>query len=112
MLIAGGEADDAPLALLAESCAGLPILWARDLPLPVLAAALSRVRLFLGHDSGISHLAAAAGARCLLLFGPTDPDVWAPANETVEVLAAPGGDLASLPVAAVWERARALLEPS
>ncbi len=51
--------------------------------------------VFLGHDSGISHLAAACGLPCLLLFGPTDPAVWAPQNPGVKVLRSPDGD---------WER--------
>jgi ADP-heptose:LPS heptosyltransferase len=33
--------------------------------------------------AGISHLAASAGAKCILLFGPADPDVWAPMNRNV-----------------------------
>jgi len=54
------------------------VVHAHDWPLPVLGAALARSRLFIGHDSGISHLAAASGARCVLLFGPTEPAIWAP----------------------------------
>jgi heptosyltransferase-2 len=61
---------------------------------------------FIGHDSGISHIAAAAGARCLLLFGPTDPSIWAPANEKVTVLRAPEGKMGLLETetvaAALW----------
>jgi heptosyltransferase-2 len=53
---------------------------------------------FIGHDSGISHIAAAAGARCLLLFGWTDPAIWAPANQNVTVLRAPEGKLPLLEV--------------
>jgi heptosyltransferase III len=68
---------------------------------PLLAAILSDT-VFLGHDSGISHLAAAAGARCILLFGPTDPAVWAPTNENVRILLAPAGDLSRLDVDLVW----------
>jgi len=56
------------------------------LPLPELAKRLAGCELFLGHDSGISHLAAAAGVPCVLVFGPTDPKVWAPQNPDVEVL--------------------------
>jgi heptosyltransferase-2 len=59
---------------------------AHNLPLPELAAALSRCRLFLGHDSGVSHLAAAVGTPCVLLFGPTDPAMWAPPGDHVRVL--------------------------
>jgi len=39
--------------------------------------------LYLGHDSGISHLAAWAGIPCGLLFGPTDPKIWAPPGSHV-----------------------------
>ncbi len=42
------------------------------------AALLARCNLYVGCDTGISHLAAAAGADCIVLFGPTDPRVWAP----------------------------------
>ncbi len=64
-------------------------------PLEELVAQFSRCRLFVGHDSGISHLAAACGAPCLLLFGPTDPAMWAPPAPNVRVLRN-GPDLSSL----------------
>jgi heptosyltransferase-2 len=57
--------------------------------------------IFIGHDSGISHLAAAAGANCVLLFGPTDPDVWAPRNKNVQVLRAQSGRLNDVGIAPV-----------
>ncbi len=41
---------------------------------------------YLGNDSGPSHLAAAAGARGVLIFGPTDPEVWAPAASWVDIV--------------------------
>lgn len=66
------------------------------LPLPELANHLSTCAAFFGHDSGISHLAAACGVPSLLLFGPTDPAVWAPPQPWVTVLRAENGDLASL----------------
>ena len=109
LLLIGGEADHAQLDALIAAWRGAPVLLARDLPLPHLAALLARCRLFLGHDSGISHLAAAAGAPSLLLFGPTDPAVWAPVNPHVSILPAPGGDLAALPVAAVQAELARLL---
>lgn len=59
---------------------------AENLPLPELAARLADCRLFLGHDSGVSHLAAAVGTPCMLLFGPTDPAMWAPPGPHVRVL--------------------------
>ena len=101
ILLIGGEADEERVAALCDEWKTAPILVARHLALPHLAALLARCRLFVGHDSGISHLAAAVGAPCLLLFGPTDPAVWAPANPQVRVLTAPHGELARIEVEAV-----------
>ena len=66
------------------------------LPLSELAARFATCSAFLGHDSGISHLAAACGVPSLLLFGPTNPDVWAPPQPWVQVLREESGDLAAL----------------
>ena len=43
-----------------------------------LACWLAGARVFIGNDTGISHLAAAVGTPVVALFGPTDPAVWAP----------------------------------
>lgn len=66
------------------------------LPLSELAARLGTCTAFLGHDSGISHLAAACGVPSLLLFGPTDPAVWAPPQPWVHLLREESSDLAAL----------------
>lgn len=81
---------------------------ARDWPLRVLGAALARAGLYLGNDSGVSHLAAAAGAPTLALFGPTDPRSWAPVGPRVRTLRAPGGSPARLAVEAVVRAGRRL----
>jgi ADP-heptose:LPS heptosyltransferase len=75
-----------------------------NLPLEELCTQLSRCDLFMGHDSGVSHLAAACGAPCLLLFGPTDPRLWAPPQPGVRVLQAEGG----LPAISVAQVERAI----
>jgi heptosyltransferase-3 len=59
------------------------------LTLPQVAAILRRARLYLGNDSGISHLAAAVGATGVALFGPTDPATWAPRGPRLQTLHAP-----------------------
>jgi ADP-heptose:LPS heptosyltransferase len=74
-----------------------------SLPLVELASRLGSCDLFLGHDSGISHLASACGVPCLLLFGPTDAATWAPPQPTVQILQAPEGHLASLSLEIVRE---------
>lgn len=42
------------------------------------AALLSRAEVYVGNDSGVSHLAGAVGARGVVLFGPTRPQQWRP----------------------------------
>jgi heptosyltransferase-2 len=87
-----GEADEERARLLALAWSAKPVQFAKNLPLTQLAALLEG-GFFIGHDSGISHIAAAAGARCILLFGRTDPAIWAPANQSVTVLRAPEGKM-------------------
>jgi heptosyltransferase-3 len=50
-----------------------------------LACWLAKARLYIGNDSGITHLAAAVGTPVLALFGPTNPEVWAPRGPYVRV---------------------------
>jgi heptosyltransferase III len=50
-----------------------------------LACWLAKASLFVGNDSGISHLAAAVGTPVLALFGPTDPAVWGPRGPDVRI---------------------------
>ena len=95
LLVISGEADKAQTEQLEREWKNRDVRFAKNLPLTHLAAVLER-SIFVGHDSGISHLAAAAGANCILLFGPTDPEVWAPANDNVQILLAPNGRLDDL----------------
>ena len=49
-------------------------------------AALRRARLFVGNDSGVMHLAAAAGAPTLGLFGPSDERLYGPWGPRAQAL--------------------------
>jgi heptosyltransferase-3 len=96
-VVVSGEADNEQTAKLEHAWRDRNVRFAKNLPLPDLAAILEHA-VFVGHDSGISHLAAAAGAKCILLFGPTNPEVWAPRNENVQVLKAPNGKITDLTI--------------
>jgi ADP-heptose:LPS heptosyltransferase len=106
LLIVAGEADRMRTQQLKTAWKEKPVRFAENLPLPHLAALLES-SLFVGHDSGISHIAGAVRARCILLFGPTDPAVWAPANEGVSVLRAPQRRMERLKVESVAVALRA-----
>lgn len=109
IVIVSGEADEDQVRQLEAIWKDRRVRFGKNLPLPHLAAVLENT-IFIGHDSGISHLAAAAGANCILLFGPTDPDVWAPLNQNVRVLQAPHGEMQLFKLEAVrdaigwWDR--------
>ena len=68
-------------------------------PLSQLAGLLALADGFVGNDSGPAHLAAAVGARTVVLFGPTAPAHFAPLGPAVRVIAAPS--VAEIPVGAV-----------
>ena len=95
IVVISGEADESQTVKLEAIWKNPRALFAKNLPLTHLAALFADA-VFLGHDSGISQLAAAAGAKCVLLFGPTDAGIWAPRNENVRVIRAPNGDLRAL----------------
>lgn len=73
---------------------------AHQLSLETLVTKFTSCRGFIGHDSGISHLAASCGIPSLLLFGPTDSAIWAPPAPHVHVLRAPAA-LTELSLSAV-----------
>jgi ADP-heptose:LPS heptosyltransferase len=64
---------------------------------------LTRARVYIGNDSGITHLAAAVGAPVVAIFGPTDPAVWGPRGERVRVMS---GKLDEIAVEDVFQAAR------
>ncbi|MGH7853655.1 MAG: glycosyltransferase family 9 protein [Candidatus Binatia bacterium] len=81
LLIGPVEQERGGIELLRSNC-----VVASDLNLSQAAALLRRSDVYLGNDSGVSHLAAATGVRTVALFGPSDPRQWAPRGKRVIVL--------------------------
>jgi ADP-heptose:LPS heptosyltransferase len=106
----------------AERAAAAPVLAALGgaidlvgaLSVPEAAACLARCMLFVGNDSGLMHLAAAAGTPTLGLFGPTPAAEYAPAGRCTAVALAEGppgnAPMAHLPVRVALLAALDLLE--
>ena len=95
-LMVGGEADDKVVCEFRTRCQVRNLRIVLNQDLPDLGQALNRCSVFIGHDSGVTHLAAAVGTPTVALFGPTDPDVWAPLGEHVRVVQSPDGTMASI----------------
>jgi heptosyltransferase-3 len=75
--LVAGPADEAAIAEVLEH-ASSPLPVVREPSVRRLAALLSQGNVFVGNDSGVTHLAAAAGTPTVALFGPTDPASWSP----------------------------------
>jgi len=84
-VLVGGPADGTAIERIRA-------LGVKDVPavqnqsLATLAGILAQARLFVGHDSGVTHLAAALQIPTVAIFGPTDPLQWAPQGECVSVV--------------------------
>jgi heptosyltransferase III len=106
-LLVEGPADATAVAGMGKA----PVVRASHLPLRTLGAVLRRAGLFVGNDSGVTHLAAAWGSPTLALFGPTDPTTWAPVGRCVAVARSPSTSMKDLSLAEVSQAARAFRAP-
>ena len=98
-------------AMAAPLLATLPgaINLCGQLSLPEVAACFQRAALYVGNDSGLMHLAAAAGAPTLGLFGPTPAAEYGPSGRCAMAVLSRDGTMAGLPVADALNGAIALL---
>jgi heptosyltransferase III len=109
LLLVGGEAESDKLARMTAVLPAERIEVAAGWPLAKLAGRLAQCAVFVGHDSGITHLAAALGLRTLALWGETPEAIWRPRGGHVTVLRHAGG-LAALPVEIVAKTTAGLLK--
>lgn len=93
-VVIGGPHDDASLFHQFRSFTGGTLSQTKS----VLAGA----SLFIGNDSGPAHMAAAFGIPVIVLFGPSDPVIWAPWQVESEIVTS-GGSAASIPLDRVLE---------
>lgn len=113
-IFAGPGAQEAALA--APVLAGLADLDAIDLTgrlsLPEAAACLRRCAVFVGNDSGLMHLAAAAGCPTLGLFGASNASVteYSPAGRRTDVVVTTGDEMRGISVEAAQAAALRLME--
>ena len=107
-----GAAERAMAAAVLEALPEAVDLCGR-LSLAEAAACLQRCALFVGNDSGLMHLAAAAGTPTLGLFGPSRADEYAPSGRCTAYVVAPGppgaAPIAGLHLQPVLEAALSLL---
>jgi ADP-heptose:LPS heptosyltransferase len=129
LMILGGPDDVRTVEELKRSLTkGRVIDLTGQVDLLTAYACLSHARLYIGNDSGLMHLAAAAGTPTLALFGPSDERLYGPWGAHVRALRGPRSfeqfkqidpdlsqsirHMSDLPVDSVVEAARVLLQES
>jgi heptosyltransferase-2 len=108
LVLVGGEAEGDRLERLTAGRPTERVSMVRSRPLVEVAGWLSKCRAYVGHDSGITHLAAALGLPGLVLWGETAHPIWGPRSDRMKALKEPGG-LDALGVDRVATELRSLL---
>ena len=85
-VIVTGYAETDVLARLRSLIHATTPMVAENWPLLPTAALIAQATVFVGHDSGLTHLAAALRRPTVAIFGPTDPDIWKPRGDYVTVV--------------------------
>jgi ADP-heptose:LPS heptosyltransferase len=85
-VVVTGYAEEEIEAQLRSLISTVNLLVAANWPLLSTMALIGQATVFIGHDSGLTHLAAALGRPTVALFGPTDPEIWGPRGEHVTVV--------------------------
>ena len=78
-------------------------------PLRTVAAIISKLDLFITNDTGIMHVAAAAGTTLIALFGRTDPLQWAPNGPNVRYISISDEDVNVISPETVWMEIETIL---
>ena len=112
ILLVGGEAEGDRLHRLAAPLPPHRVALAQHVPLAELAARLQSCAAFIGHDSGITHLATALDLPTFALWGDTVEAVWRPPGKHVVILRDPSGLRGISPARVFDEFTRRLEEPS
>jgi heptosyltransferase III len=81
-----GSADERIRPFIDEATSACGAIFLDDLQLNALGALLSGAALYIGNDSGVTHLAASYGTPTIALFGPSDSAVWGPRGPSVEII--------------------------
>ena len=91
VLLVGGEAEGDKLEYLSARLEPNRVKVLRSQPLVEVARHLQVCSAYIGHDSGISHLAAALGLKGLILWGETNAQIWRPRSPDMRLLEADCG---------------------
>lgn len=108
IVITRGSMDDDPVGEM-QSKLEIPHQLIENKSIRQVAAILFLAQLVISNDTGIMHVAAAVGTPVLSLFGPTDPEQWAPIGTKHRYIVGKDGDINSIGTDEVLKVAREML---
>lgn len=112
IVIVGAASDQEAISVLKTHLEAAKVIdLSEKLTLRQIGALAVHAALYIGNDNGVGHLAAASGAKVLMIFGPSDPRRYAPFVPPDQARAVwrpidlpPGGVSAGIPLTFDWER--------
>ena len=78
VILIGGQGDAHLVETVAAGLSVPAVAWVGALSFQEIAALAADALFYIGSDTGLTHLAAASGARVVMMMGPTDPKRYAP----------------------------------
>ncbi len=78
VILLGGPGDGELVSEVASRLTAPASRWVGALDFQEIGALAAEAQVYIGNDTGLTHLAAASGARAVMLMGPTDPRRYAP----------------------------------
>lgn len=78
VILLGGPGDRELVAEVERQLDVRSVSWVDRLSFQEIGALAAEALVYIGNDSGLTHLAAASGAKTVMLMGPTDPKRYAP----------------------------------
>jgi ADP-heptose:LPS heptosyltransferase len=108
LVITAGPDDDEPLREMTMNMPNDHLLLHNE-PIRLVASVLANCDVYVSNDTGMMHVAAAAGTPTLSLFGPTDPLQWAPPGNGHRFILGKDNNVNNIPVEKVWRVLQAML---
>ena len=112
VLLTSGNIDQAVIVEVENEMrkSGIPYKILNGLPIKKLGAILSLINLYITNDTGSMHIAGFSDAQMISLFGPTNPEEWAPAGEYKYFIKSKNGIINNISVAEVYNLTEQILE--
>jgi len=77
-ILIGGPNDKDLVDIVQQHLTVKSVAWVGDLSFAEIGALAQSALVYIGNDTGLTHIASASGAKAVMMMGPTDPARYAP----------------------------------